>query len=60
MHYPNIPRVVGATVSTQLATLAELQTVYGLRDVYTLLEIGAVDAHNRRALSEYLRKKEEE
>lgn len=28
--------------------LHELQTVYGLQDLYDLIEIGAVDAHNRR------------
>jgi hypothetical protein len=29
-----------------LATLHELQTVYGTKDLYDLLEIAAVDAHN--------------
>jgi hypothetical protein len=31
-----------------LATLAELETIYGLEDLYDMLEIIATDAHNRR------------
>ena len=33
-------------VSRKLATLAELQTIYGLEDAYDLLEIIHVDNHN--------------
>lgn len=33
-------------VSRRLATLAELQTIYGVEDAYTLLEVGAVDDYN--------------
>ena len=29
-------------------TLIELQTVYGLEDLYDLLEVGTVNAHNMR------------
>jgi hypothetical protein len=38
-------------VSRRLATLHELQTVYGAEDLYNLLEVIAVDAHNARAAS---------
>ena len=31
-----------------MATLHELQTVYGLRDLWDMLEILSVDAHNER------------
>lgn len=31
-----------------MATLHELQTVYGLEDLYDLLEIISVDIHNQR------------
>jgi len=34
--------------SKGLATLYEMQTVYGLEDVYDLLEIVVVDAYNQR------------
>ena len=33
-------------------TLAELQTVYGLEDLYNLLEVGMVRAHNERLAQE--------
>lgn len=35
-------------VSARLATLHELDTIYGVEDLYDLLEILAVDNHNRR------------
>lgn len=35
-------------ISNRLATLAELQTVYGLEDMYLLLEIIQIDRHNER------------
>jgi 4-diphosphocytidyl-2C-methyl-D-erythritol kinase len=34
-----------------LATLHELSTVYSLQDCYDMLDIMAVDAHNRRVLN---------
>ena len=39
-------------MSSELATLHELDTVYGLEDLYDLLEIVMVDAFNRRKLAE--------
>ncbi len=38
-------------ISSRLATLAELDTVYGVRDLYDFLEILSVDGHNRRVLT---------
>ncbi len=46
--YPNVPGVIGQVISCGRATLHELQTVYSLEDVYDLLEIVMVDAHNAR------------
>lgn len=43
-----MPRLIGAVISTRLATLVELDTVLGLQDAYDLLEIAAVDSHNSR------------
>lgn len=34
-------------VSSRLATLFELDTVYGAEDLYTLLEVVAVDRYNQ-------------
>lgn len=39
-------------IAKRYATLAELQTVYGTEDYYNLLEIAAVEAHNRRVMNE--------
>jgi hypothetical protein len=38
-------------VSSRLASLIELQTVYGTEDLYDLLEILAVDRHNEQLAS---------
>lgn len=43
-----MPRLIGAVVSTRLATLVELDTVLGIEDCYDLLEVAAVDAYNGR------------
>ena len=37
-------------ISAGKATLAELNTVLGLEDLYDLIEVVAVDAHNRSVL----------
>ncbi|OMQ49987.1 transcription elongation factor GreA [Burkholderia pseudomallei] len=50
--YPNVPRTIGAVVSRRLATLHELQTVYGQDDLHDLLEIILVDSHNERIATE--------
>lgn len=39
-------------VSCDKATLAELQSVYGLEDLYDLIEIITVDARNARIMQE--------
>jgi hypothetical protein len=44
----NVPRAVALVVSARLATLTELGSTLGAEDVYDLLEIMAVDAHNER------------
>lgn len=46
-----MPRRVAVIISRGLATLHELQTVYGSEDLYDLLEIIAVDDYNRAVLS---------
>ena len=49
--YVNVSPIIGAVVSSKLATLHELQTVYGAEDAYDLLEIATVDSHNQRLLN---------
>lgn len=42
----------GTLVSRRFATLHELDTVYGLEDVYDMMEIIAVDSYNQSLMSE--------
>jgi hypothetical protein len=51
IEYQNVPRPIGTVISKGMATLHELQTVYGSQDLYDLLELIAVDAHNIRILN---------
>lgn len=46
VEYLNMPRTVATCVSSRLATLHELDTVYGLEDMWGLLEVNTVDTHN--------------
>lgn len=39
-------------LSTKLATLAELDSVLGVEDLYLLREIALVDQHNQRVASQ--------
>jgi hypothetical protein len=45
----NVPPIAGMIVSSDKATLHELQTVYGLEDLYNMAEIVIVDRHNMNA-----------
>ena len=49
--YANVPKTVAAVVSSRLATLSELWTVYGLESMWQLLEISSVDIHNTNILN---------
>ncbi len=51
MNYLNIPKTIATVVSSGKATLHELDSVYGLEDLWDLLEIISIDAHNQRILS---------
>lgn len=46
--YANFPQSVGVVIGSRLATLHELETVYGLEDMYDLLEVVEIDAYNER------------
>lgn len=50
--YPNVPQTVGSAIASGRATLIELQTVYGLEDLYDLLEIGRIEGYNERLAHE--------
>lgn len=42
-----MPGTIRAAIAAGLATLHELQTVYSVEDVYDMLEIRSVEAHNQ-------------
>lgn len=42
---------IGMVISSKLATLNEMQTVYGLEDVYDMIEVIMVDNHNQNELN---------
>ncbi|QDX29556.1 hypothetical protein [Dickeya poaceiphila] len=44
--YVNIPRTIATVISANRATLHELDTVYGLEDLWALLEIITIDNYN--------------
>ncbi len=48
--YHNMPAIIATLVSARMATLHELQTVYGPLDAYNMLEIHMIDQFNSRVL----------
>lgn len=47
--YVNVPPMIGSVVNSKLATLHELETVYGLEDLYNLYEIILIKVANEQA-----------
>ncbi|MDE2467645.1 MAG: hypothetical protein KGL35_02595 [Bradyrhizobium sp.] len=43
-----MPKAIAIIVAARLASYVELGTVLGAEDLYDLIEIMSVDAHNRR------------
>ena len=50
--YVNVPRTLGRVMSAGMARLHELDTVYGCEDLYDMLEVLAVDDHNRAVMQQ--------
>lgn len=42
-----MPQFIGAVLSRRLATLHEIDTVYGTQDLYDMLEVATVDDFNQ-------------
>ena len=51
--YVNLTRCVALPISCGMATLHEMQTVYGVGDAFDMLEVIAVDNFNRRQWAEW-------
>ncbi|MBO7712482.1 MAG: hypothetical protein J6S85_02865 [Methanobrevibacter sp.] len=48
--YANVPPMIGAVVNSRLATLHELETVYGLEDLCNLYEIIIIKVANEQKM----------
>lgn len=46
-----MPRTIATVVSSGHATLHELDTVYGVEDLWMLLEVITVDGHNQSVIN---------
>lgn len=46
--YVNVPPMIASVVNSRLATLHELETVYGLEDLFDLLEIIIINIANQQ------------
>lgn len=47
----NVPSTIATVVSSKLATLIELDTVYGTEDLWRLLEINTVENYNQMVIN---------
>ena len=43
-----MPAIIAVLVSRRMATLHELQTVYGVEDAYNMMEIIMIDDYNNQ------------
>ncbi|EAQ4379505.1 transcription elongation factor GreA [Salmonella enterica subsp. enterica serovar Javiana] len=50
--YVNVPRTIATVISSGKASKVELDSVLGVQDLWDLLEIIHVDAHNERVMQE--------
>ncbi|PYZ35407.1 transglycosylase [Enterobacter cloacae complex sp.] len=51
VNYENVPSTIATIISSKLATLYELDTVYGTEDLWRLLEINTVDNYNQMVIN---------
>jgi len=47
LKYKNVPQSIGIVISSRMANLHDLQSIYGMEDVYDMLEVLNVDSHNQ-------------
>jgi hypothetical protein len=50
LEYLNVPRTIASVVSSGKATMRDCQEFYSVEDIYDIMEIIAVDTHNRRLI----------
>ena len=52
MEYPTVAGVMGVVISSKLATLHELQTIYSYEDMMDMYEIHLVNTYNESRMME--------
>ena len=52
LDYPNVPGLVGLAVSSGKVSFEALATVLDLEDLWVVVEIVLIDAHNKRRVNE--------
>ena len=57
MSYPNLSPQIGSVAGNKLATLYELQTIYGSEDLFDLHEVILVKLHNENIIFDRRRNK---
>ena len=55
--YVNVPPMIASVVNSRLATLYELQTVYGLEDLFDLLEVIIINIANQQKRQKMMQEK---
>ena len=55
--YVNVPPMIGAIVNSKLATLHELESVYGFEDLYNLYEIIIIKVANEQKIADDIKNK---
>lgn len=56
--YQRIEPLFGMIISSKMATLSELQTIYSMDDVYTLYDIVCTDNYNSFIINKNIQKAE--
>lgn len=57
MSYPNLSPQIGVVVGSKLATLYEVQTIYGSEDLFDLYEVILVRLHNENIIFDRKKRK---
>lgn len=53
IEYRNVPPLIASVLSTGMTTLHELDTVYGVEDIFDMLEVSTVNSYNRRIVQKH-------
>jgi hypothetical protein len=55
---PNVPRNIFTVIQAEKASYAELDSVLGVRDLYDLIEIILISAHNQNAMEKAIKQED--